>query len=174
MKSRYFFLEAGLSMLSLASGLHSQHPLNLVDDHELLQLTAVTSDAASPDARFECWQFAELFHQYPTVGKSLPLADLANITYVVLPPRSREGLHHPPSAMLFVLVSGMARVTLPSTNDEEGIWITQTQNQVIVANDLDGIGHNTEYSLDVETVALQLTFRDGKLPEHTVLHRRAC
>ena len=80
---------------------------------EYLSLTAVTSDAKNTDARIECWQFADPFENYPTVGKKLPLADLSNITYLVIPPSSEEGLHHPPSPMLFVLVSGMAHVTLP-------------------------------------------------------------
>ena len=143
-------------------------------DSEFLRLTAVTTDLKNTDARFECWQFNKPFQQYPTVGKAIALADLSNITYVILPPRSREGLHHPPAPMLFVLVSGMARVTLPSTNDKEGIFISQDQNQVIVANDIRGLGHNTEYPLDMETVALQLPFQDGRLPDYRMLHTGAC
>jgi len=76
--------------------------------------------------------------------------------------------------MLFVLVSGMAHVSLPSTNDKEGIWISNEENQVIIANDMYGVGHNTEYPLDIETVALQLPFKDGILPAYQVLRSGPC
>lgn len=138
-----------------------------------LALTAVTSEPDRPDARIECWQLLNPFTPYPTLGRAVkPLADLSNITYVVIPPRSTENLHHPPSPMLFVLLSGMAHVTLPYGDDD--LWIQEGENQVVIANDMDGVGHNTSYPLDRLTVALQLPFKDGKLPDHTVLHVGAC
>ena len=166
-----------LFAVALAACAHHQLPLKgalRAENDEYLSLTAVTSDKCSADARFECWQFERSFQTYPTVGRSVPLADLSNITYVVLPPKSKEGLHRPPSPMLFVLVSGMAHVSLPSTNDKEGIWISNAENQVIIANDMYGVGHNTEYPLDIETVALQLPFKDGVLPAYQVLHSGPC
>jgi hypothetical protein len=102
----------------------------------------------------------ETIQSLPDSGRALPLAELSNITYVVLPAGSDEGLHHPPSPMLFVLVSGMAHVTLPSSDDD--LWITEWGNQVIVANDIHGVGHYTAYPLDRETVALQLPFKGRK------------
>ena len=166
-----------LFAVALAASAHRQLPFRgapTATDDEHLSMTALTSDESSPDARFECWQFMQSFHTYPTVGRSVPLADLSNITYVVLPPKSKEGLHRPPSPMLFVLVSGMAHVSLPSTNDKEGIWISNEENQVIIANDMYGVGHNTEYPLDIETVALQLPFKDGILPAYQVLRSGPC
>ena len=47
-------------------------------------------------------------------------------------------------------------------------------NGLLVATDVRGIGHYTEYPSDKETVALQLPFRDGNPPAHIVLHRGAC
>ncbi len=47
-------------------------------------------------------------------------------------------------------------------------------NGLLVAADVTGDGHYTEYPSDKETVALQLPFRDGKLPAHEVLSRGAC
>jgi hypothetical protein len=161
----------GIFLVMVAALAQLQAPLTPNQEtNGYLSLTAVTSDADSPDARIECWQFSNPFSQYPTVGKALPLADVSNITYVVLPAKSEEGLHHPPSPMLFVLVSGMAHVTLPSSEDD--MWIKEWENQVIVANDVHGVGHNTEYPMDRETVALQLPFM--RMPDYTVLHGGAC
>lgn len=47
-------------------------------------------------------------------------------------------------------------------------------NGFIVANDIKGIGHFTEYPSDKETVALQAPFSGGVPPEHVVLERGAC
>jgi hypothetical protein len=139
---------------------------------DLLQLSAVVSDA-DDNARIECWQFDDApFFKYPTVGKAMHLADISNITYVVLPAKSREGLHRPPHPMLFVLVSGKAHVTLPDFSDE--LWILEGTDNVIVAADTRGIGHYTDYPLDKETVALQLPFKDGKVPKHVVIGQGAC
>jgi hypothetical protein len=139
---------------------------------DLLLLNAVVSDA-DDKARIECWQFDDApFSSYPTVGKAMALADVSNVTYVVLPPNSKEGLHGPPHPMLFVLVSGQAHVILPDYSDE--LWITEGADNVIVATDTRGIGHYTNYPLDKETIALQLPFKDGIVPNHTVVGQSAC
>ncbi|KAM0810352.1 putative Cupin type-1 domain-containing protein [Seiridium cardinale] len=110
---------------------------------------------------------------YPTVGIALALADVSNVTYVVLPPRASEGFHNPPHPMLFILLSGLAHVTVPDSSKDE-IWVMEGLNGLLVATDLTGRGHVTEYPSDKETVALQLPFRDGKIAEHEVLYRGAC
>lgn len=63
-----------------------------------LTASAVISE---PDgiARIECWQFGAPLHTYPTVGAALTVANTTNVTYVVLPPRSSEGIHKPPHPM---------------------------------------------------------------------------
>jgi hypothetical protein len=63
-----------------------------------LTIPAVTTDANN-HAILECWRFNTPFSNYPTVGTSLFLANTTNITYVILPPRSAEGIHKPPSPM---------------------------------------------------------------------------
>lgn len=64
-----------------------------------LSLTAVVSDDDGI-AKFECWEMAVPFSTYPTVGDAIPgLAEVANVSYVVLPPRSKEGIHKPPHLM---------------------------------------------------------------------------
>ncbi|KAE9373098.1 hypothetical protein N431DRAFT_465401 [Stipitochalara longipes BDJ] len=136
-----------------------------------LSLTAVTTDVNN-HAILECWRFLTPFKTYPTVGISLFLANTTNITYVILPPRSAEGIHKPPSPMFFVLLSGLARVTFPFNNEE--LWIREGAQGLIVANDVKGVGHFTEYPGEKESVALQVPFKDGIVPEHEVVGRGAC
>lgn len=65
-----------------------------------LHLTAVVSDEEDARAKFECWEMQTPFANYPTVGDSISgLADVTNISYVILPPRSSEGIHKPPHPM---------------------------------------------------------------------------
>lgn len=63
-------------------------------------------------------------------------------------------------------------MTLPYGDDE--VWIMEGVNGLLVANDVTGIGHYTDYPSDKETVALQLPFRDGKLPGHMIVHSGSC
>lgn len=66
-------------------------------DH--LQLTSVVS-GNDGKAKFECWEISTPFKGYPTVGESITgLAEVSNISYVVLPARADEGIHKPPHPM---------------------------------------------------------------------------
>lgn len=76
--------------------------------------------------------------------------------------------------MFFVLLSGTAHVTLPAYPEVDGLRIEEGINQVIVATDVLGIGHQTAYPGDKPTVALQIPFRDGLVPDHKVLHQGPC
>jgi hypothetical protein len=71
-----------------------------------------------------------------------------------------------------VLLSGLAHVTLPDGSDE--VWIVEGVNGLVVAADTVGEGHHTAYPSDKETVALQVPFADGKVPDHKVLKQGAC
>lgn len=75
-------------------------------------------------------------------------------------------------ARFFVLLSGMAHITFPY-NDQEA-WVMEGVNGFLVANDVKGIGHYTTYPSDKETVALQVPFEEGNVPDHEVLGRGAC
>ena len=80
------FLSNGLAVLA-----------NVQPHH--LQLTALISDE-DDEAKFECWEMKTPFSSYPTVGDAITgLAEVSNVSYVVLPPRSSEGLHKPPHPM---------------------------------------------------------------------------
>lgn len=73
---------------------------------------------------------------------------------------------------LFVLLSGLAHVTLPKCDGD--LWIMEGVNGLIVANDVRGEGHFTDYPSDKPSVALQLPFKDGKLPKYRVVHGGVC
>lgn len=77
--------------------------VSLASSATQMRLTALIT---KPDgaAAFECWRIAQPFSTYPTVGSAITgLADVANVSYVVLPPRSEEGLHKPPHPMCVTL-----------------------------------------------------------------------
>ncbi|KAJ9628052.1 hypothetical protein H2203_003274 [Taxawa tesnikishii (nom. ined.)] len=84
--------------------------------------------------------------------------------------RSKFTAHLP--RRLFVLLSGLAHVTLPTSDDEA--WIMEGVNGLVVAADVIGVGHYTSYPSDKETIALQLPFANGQVPPHEVLGRSAC
>jgi hypothetical protein len=75
-------------------------------------------------------------------------------------------------ARFFVLLAGLAHVTLPDGKDE--LWIREGSNNLIVATDTVGDGHLTEYPSGKETVALQIPFDNGSLPSHRVIGSGVC
>ncbi|KAK2612546.1 hypothetical protein QQS21_001484 [Conoideocrella luteorostrata] len=136
-----------------------------------LRLSAVVS-GRDGKAAFECWQFENPFVKYPTVGQATDLAQLSNVTYVVLPAGSNEGIHKPPHPMLFVLLTGTAHLTLPSTG--ETLHLEAGENGLIVANDMDGEGHISEYPAKHPSIALQLPFEGGQVPKHKIVRDGPC
>jgi len=73
-------------------------------------------------------------------------------------------------ARLFILLSGVARIREPYSFHE--FWIRP--GGLIVAADIESDGHYTFYPSDVESVALQIPFNNGTLPEHDVLWQGPC
>lgn len=72
---------------------------------QYLHLTALVS-GRDGRATFECWEIASPFSRYPTVGEAIPgLADVSNVSYIVLPPRSNEGFHRPPHPMSVLMIT---------------------------------------------------------------------
>ncbi len=70
------------------------------------------------------------------------------------------------------MLSGLAHVTLPQGDDE--LYIAEGVNALIVAADVRGDGHYTEYPSDKPSVALQIPFRGGKVPQHRVVGDGVC
>jgi hypothetical protein len=91
--------------------------LIITTNTKYLILTAMTTEA-NDHAYAECWELNAAFDTYPTIGESVSVGDTSNTAYVVLPPKSKEGIHRPPSPMYFILLTGQAHVTFPC-NDQE-------------------------------------------------------
>lgn len=164
-------------LTALAGGISAEQ--SLLSDFNAttrkLQISAVVNAEQYPwDAKIECWELQAPFTRYPTVGEALSLGDVTNMTYVTLPPKSQEGLHHPPHNMFFILISGLAHVRLPADPNSDGLWIVEGVSPLIVATDILGIGHYTDYPGVKETVALQVPFQDGVVPEHKTVGDGAC
>ena len=70
------------------------------------------------------------------------------------------------------MLSGLAHVTLPTSDDD--LYILEGVNGLIVAADTRGEGHFTDYPSDKPSIALQIPFKDGKVPEHHVLSKGVC
>lgn len=169
-------LLAACSVASASLEQQNLDPFNLnCQTTEHLQISAVVHEETWPHAaKIECWELNSALQPYPTIGSAFLLSNTTNITYVSLPPRSLEGLHHPPHPMLFILLSGVAHVGLPGDPSSGGLWIAEGVNPVIVATDTLGVGHFTYYPSEKETVALQAPFQDGMVPKHRVIADRAC
>lgn len=71
-----------------------------------------------------------------------------------------------------MLLSGLAHVMIPATGED--IWVSPGPNSIIVAADIVGQGHITDYPSKQETVALQIPFKDGLAPPHHVLNQGPC
>jgi hypothetical protein len=76
-------------------------------------------------------------------------------------------------------LSGLVHVTLPNTtiSPTTSAWLQGGKYGLIIAADTAGVsksGHVTDYPSDADTVSLQLPFKDGKIPVHTVLYDGPC
>lgn len=173
-------------------------------DQSLIVTTVRNRPDAPHDSYLQCLRLPQPFHGYPTVGASLYMSASANVTVVVLPPRSEEGWHRPPAPMWFFLLRGCSRVLTPSTGDH--VWIKppdtdcmardledgtirkgddvmntvktfRIETQVILALDIMGRGHLTFYPSDEETIALQVPLGsdwEAWLATLDVLHDGPC
>jgi len=72
--------------------------------------------------------------------------------------------------MLFIQLKGLAHVRLPDGTGD--LWIEE--GDVIVAVDTEGEGHYTDYPLDMESHALQLLFKNGRVPDHEIVANQPC
>lgn len=73
---------------------------------------------------------------------------------------------------LFALLSGTADLTLPATGEQ--MHIEAGVNGLIVASDITGEGHITEYPMSMAAIALQLPFEGGVVPNHAVVSNTPC
>jgi hypothetical protein len=82
---------------------------------------------------------------------------------------------HSESCRYVYFISGLAHITLPNATGE--VWVQGGKYGLIIAADdaaVSKYGHTTSYPGDADTVALQVPFKGGVAPNHTVLHSGPC
>jgi hypothetical protein len=82
-------------------------------------------------------------------------------------------LHYPNRYVAFL--SGLAHITLPNAAEE--VWVQGGKYGLIIAVDnavVSEYGHITTYPSDADTVALQVPFSSGVIPNHMALHQGPC
>ncbi|KAL8420988.1 hypothetical protein RB596_001963 [Gaeumannomyces avenae] len=152
-----------------------------------LNITAIS--AASNASTLECWQFGPLaVVSAPGVSGAAPLLLLggaaSSVSYTVFPANTTGGPHNAPRLQLVVFLSGLARITLPSSsaggNGTAASFVVRGgRNGIIVAadtRDVSGPGHTTDYPGDEPTVVLQMPIAAGRLGfgRYSVLHEGPC
>ncbi|EIN03556.1 hypothetical protein PUNSTDRAFT_146994 [Punctularia strigosozonata HHB-11173 SS5] len=145
--------------------------------NQTLIATAIVTDPSTNASAFECWQLAAPFTVSTGAGTAgaatLQLGALANATYTVLPPHFEGGVHNAPFPQYVIFSAGLAHVTLPASPGVEAFVVGGSQG-LIVAVDTTGSGHNTSYPSAEQTIAFQVPFADGLVPDHTVLNSGPC
>jgi hypothetical protein len=71
-----------------------------------------------------------------------------------------------------VFTSGLAHISLPSSKNEA--WFIGGNQGVLVAADVTGGGHVTDYPSDQSTTVLTIPFPGGVIPGHEVLSSGSC
>lgn len=74
-----------------------------------------------------------------------------------------------------IILSGLIHITLP--NGTEEAWVQGGRYGTLLAvdtADVSEFGHRSVYPGDADTIAIEIPFEDGKIPDHTVLHCGPC
>ncbi|EJD41219.1 hypothetical protein AURDEDRAFT_169804 [Auricularia subglabra TFB-10046 SS5] len=137
-----------------------------------LNVTAITG--RDGESVFECWSLLP-----PLVEGggllSTSLGDLANASYAIVPPGFDNGPHNAPANQWVVLLSGVARITIPHVN--QTVYVLGGTNGVIFAGDIAAVsasGHVTANPSEETARVLQIPSADGKIPTHQVAHDGPC
>ncbi|KAI0121012.1 hypothetical protein BJ170DRAFT_645973 [Xylariales sp. AK1849] len=143
-----------------------------------LNVTAIATNNGG--STLECWQLGSPFTQSSQAGTSgtafALLSEVANVSYVVIPPNFDGGLHNAPYHQWVVFISGLAYITLPEDSSTSA-YISGGEFGLIFAADTADFsrqGHRTQYPGITETIALQIPTKDGRVPAREVLHGGPC
>ncbi|CAJ2509353.1 Uu.00g143790.m01.CDS01 [Anthostomella pinea] len=145
-----------------------------------LYLNVTALGAADGASTIECWQVKSPFviaTDAGTAGSAIAqLGNVANLSYLAIPPNFDGGLHRAPAKQWVYFTSGLAYITVPS-NDSVGAYVTGGEFGLIFAADTADVsteGHRTQYPSSTQTIGLQLPTLNGEVPAHDVLHSGPC
>ncbi|KAG5999757.1 hypothetical protein E4U54_001685 [Claviceps lovelessii] len=142
-----------------------------------LNITALT--AANGVSLFECWQLTTPFRQSSESGVvgalKLPLGEMGNVSYNVIPPRFDGGFHHSPALQFVLFLSGLAQISLYEGDEQVSVHGGK-YGLILAADTADRTtnGHRTQYPSAADTIAIELPVRDPDALKYTVLHPGAC
>ncbi|KAK1139335.1 hypothetical protein N8T08_001106 [Aspergillus melleus] len=133
--------------------------------------------AHNNQSTLECWALAPGFAHSTQPGTEQNMLQAmgpaaGNVSYMVIHPRTDNGLHNAPSAQWVIFLSGLAHIALPHSHEEA--YIRGGKYGAILALDTPdkSDGHLTDYPSDEETVAVEVPL--AKVPGHRVLHGGGC
>ena len=89
-----------------------------------------------------------------------------------LPTTSRSSMRTDNHRRILVWIAGEGNFTLPYSDDYAEV--KPNKNGVVIATDVTGTGHRTNFPSDKWTESIELPLPYGELPEHTVLHEGVC
>jgi hypothetical protein len=90
-----------------------------------------------------------------------------------------DKLIHDGNNRYVTFLSGLAHITLPNTtaSPTTEAWIQGGKYGMLIAVDTADVskyGHITTYPSDADAVSLQIPFKSGSVPAHTVLYEGPC
>ncbi|KAH0293906.1 hypothetical protein M436DRAFT_80551 [Aureobasidium namibiae CBS 147.97] len=142
--------------------------------YDYLVVTALVTNAANESA-LECWRFSTplIDASEPGVAGSLRFNfNASSASYTIIPPRFNATRHNSPTPQLVVYTSGLAHISLPSSDDQA--WFIGGNQGLLVAADTTGEGHFTGYPSEQYTSVMSIPFPDGVVPDHEKVSSGAC
>ncbi|CAJ2508770.1 Uu.00g137960.m01.CDS01 [Anthostomella pinea] len=145
-----------------------------------LYLNVTALGAADGASTIECWQVKSPFAvatDAGTPGSAIAqLGNIANMSYLAIPPNFDGGLHRALAKQWVYMTSGLAYTTVPG-NNSAGAYMTGGEFGLIFAADTADVsteGHRTQYHSNTQTIGIQLPTLNGETPAHDVLHSGPC
>ncbi|KAK5725382.1 hypothetical protein LTR15_003568 [Elasticomyces elasticus] len=165
------------TLLAFLAAFPSMVPAAALSPQNLFNISVATAEYGK--SVIQCWQLTTP-PSLATIGsgsfesQSLGKAQAVSINF--FPAGLSFGLHPAPVVQWVVVLSGSTKVYLQNQTDEaDTVFTSAGKNGVLLAADtadISPLGHVTETV--EETVMLFMSTANGTVPEHTVLHNKAC
>ena len=141
--------------------------------------TAISADS-SRQSVIECWQTLSPFIPIPNQNVLITAFNTTStVAYAVFPPHGDAGLHNAMNPQWIVVLSGLARVSIPSPNSNTSYVqsVDIGPGQIALATDTANVsikGHESTWPTGQPTTSLMLNADFSQIPLHKVLHRGGC
>lgn len=148
--------------------------LDIIANASHITLTAIVTTPKNVSA-LQCWTLNAPFLLGPDPFLALNVGQFENVTFRVFPPHSTTGVHNAPRHQMNLILSGIVQIALPNDDGkgvdlENAIYSAAGNGNAFLALDLTGRGHKTTQVSDDEGLVLELPFKGGVIPDHTVVN----